>query len=332
MNQTKPRFFKGLPGHTRKDEEVLARDVEDGIYYWWWEYLRLSPAFWFARETGHSLIDPQMAKTYELAGNLKTNNFRRWWDETGVDVFPESKRPPKVIVLDIENLHEHRFKGKAIYLEVPLTITKKTIFKKIREILSEVHEGVHLDVTKNSNAIFKLHTKKYRLRVIELEHWVLLYRSLYPSIRAWRIGDRLRLAPHLRVRNVERKDDYEVQSRFNRLTSLTGRYLYKARYTLAHVERGSFPNARKIILPENFMPFGERYHREYREAIGELNAKPKADKNESAWGKWLHEEHAVNLKYEIARRNRVEEKMKLPGSKIRLKLPEFIAGKTDLLD
>jgi hypothetical protein len=63
MSDIKPRFFKGLPGYTRQDDEVLARDVEDSVYYWWWEYLRLSPAFWFARETGHSLKDPQMAKT-----------------------------------------------------------------------------------------------------------------------------------------------------------------------------------------------------------------------------------------------------------------------------
>jgi hypothetical protein len=332
MSDIKPRFFKGLPGHTRQDDETLARDVEGSIYYWWWEYLRLSPAFWFARETGHPLVDPEMAKTYELAGNLKTRHFRLWWDETGIEVFPESKRPAKVNILDIENLQDHRFKEKAVYLEIPLTITKQTIFKKIREILNDVHDGRKLDVTSTADATFKLHTKKYRLRAIELEHWVLLYRCLYPSIKAWRIGDRLQISPHLKVRNVERKDDYGVQSRFNKLTSLTGRYLYKARYTLAHVERKSFPNTSKIILPENFMPFGERYHREYREAIGARDKKYKAEKNESAWGKWLHEEYAVILKYEIARRNRIEEKIKLPGSKVRLKLPDFISGKSDLLD
>ena len=332
MSYIKPRFFKGLPGYTRQDDEVLARDMEDSVYYWWWEYLRLSPAFWFARETGHSLKDSQMAKTYELSGNLKTNNFRRWWDETGVDIFPESKRPPKVKVLDLENLQEHRFNEKAVYLEVPLTITKETIFKKIREILNEIHDGSKLDVTRSANAIFKLHTKKYRLRAVELEYWTLLYHNLYPSIKAWRMGDRLQFAPHLRVRNVERKDDYEVESRFNRLTSLTGRYLYKARYTIAHVERMSFPNASKIILPENFMPFGERLHREYREAVGTIKTKAKTDKNESVWGKWLHEEYGTTLKYEIARRNRLTEQLKLPGSKIRQKFPDFIAGKTDLLD
>lgn len=329
MNERKPRFYKGLPGHTRDDEETLARDVEDGIYYWWWEYLRLSPAFWFARETGRSLVDPQMAKTYELAGNLKSNNFRRWWDETGADIFPESRRPPKVKALDLENLHQHRFKEKAVYLEIPLTITKKTIFKKVKEILNELHEGPKLDVTKGANAIFKLHTKKYRLRVIELEHWVLLYNSLFPSIKAWRIGDRLQIAPHLRVRNVERKDDYEVNNRFHKLTSLTGRYLYKARYTLAHVERMSFPNASKIIVPKDFKPFGEKYDKEYLEAIGKLD---KEKKEESAWNIWLREEFGTTLKYEIAKRNRVADQMKLPGSKLRLKFPDFIAGKTDLLD
>ena len=79
MNERKPRFFKGLPGYIRQDDETLARDVEGGVYYWWWEYLRLSPAFWFARETGRPLIDPKMAQTYELAGNLMNKSFKKLW-------------------------------------------------------------------------------------------------------------------------------------------------------------------------------------------------------------------------------------------------------------
>jgi hypothetical protein len=53
---------------------------------------------------------------------------------------------------------------------------------------------------------------------------------------------------------------------------------------------------------------------------------------ESEWHKWLHDEYAVTLKFEIARRNRLVESMKLPGSKLRQRMPDFIAGKSDLLD
>lgn len=325
MTANKRRFYKGLPGFTRADDEVLASDAEKSIYRWWWEYLRLSPALWFARETGHSLVDPQMAEVYELAGSLKEDRFRRWWEDTGVNLFAEAKRPPKVKALDLERLQEHPFRENALYLEVPLTIRKETIIKQVREALNELHDGRDLDVTATANAPFKLHTKRYRLRIVELEFWVLLYRLLYEDIKVWRIGDRLQLAPHLKLRTAERRVQYG-DKRFHQLTSLTGRYLYKARYTLAHVERRSFPNCGKIIVPDDFMPFGEKYHQDYLASIGKIKGV------ESPWRTWLHDEYAISLKYEIARRNHITEKMKLPGSKVRLKMPDFIAGKTDLLD
>ena len=323
MEQRKPRFYKGLPGFSRVDDEVLARDAEETIYRWWWEYLRLSPAFWFARETGHSLVDPEMAKTYELAGDLKKGNFRRWWEETGVNVFAEAKRPATVKVLDLENLNQHPFREKALYLEVPLTMRKELILKKIREELDKVHDGRNLDVTKTANAPLKLYTKRYRLRVIELEYWVLLYKLLYEDIAVWRVGDRLQIAPHLKLRGAELR---LVKDKYNQLTSLTGRYLYKARYTLANAERKTFPNAGKIIVPNDFMPFGEKYHRDYQVAIGEIAGE------EEVWKKWLHEEYATSLKYQIARCNRVEDQIRLPGTKIRQRLPDFISGKSDELN
>lgn len=325
MTSTKPRFYKGLRGFTRSDNHVLASEAEDSVYRWWWEYLRLSPVFWFARETGHALVDTQMAKTYELAGNLKTSNFRRWWEDTGVNIFAEAKRPARVIALDLEKLSEHPFKDKTLYLEIPMTVRKETIFKQLREILNERHDGRDLDVMATANAPFKLHTKRYRLRVIELEYWVLLYRLLYEDIKVWQIGDRLQLAPHLKIRASERRLESR-DKRFNQLNSLTGRYLYKARFTLANVERRTFPNSNKIIAPCDFMPFGERYHEDYLAAIGKI------DGVQSSWKEWLHDEYSVSLKYEIARRNRVDEQLKLPGSKIRQRFTDFIAGKTDQLN
>ncbi len=74
------------------------------------------------------------------------------------------------------------------------------------------------------------------------------------------------------------------------------------------------------------MPFGEKYHRDYQAAIGEISGE------RASWKEWLHEEYGVTLKYEIARRNRVEDLIKLPSSKVRLRLPDFISGKSDELN
>ena len=323
MEQEKPRFFKGLPRFTRSDNALLARDAEESIYFWWWQFLRLSPVFWFAREFGYKLVDPQMATVFDLAGDLGENNFSIWWNKTGVNIFPENKRPARIQVLDLDHLNQHLFDQNSIYLEVPLTIRKEVIFKQLKNILDEVHLGRGLDVTKTANADFKLYTKRYRLRVIEQHYWVLLYRLLHEQIKVWRIGDRLQLAPHLYVRNIDR---IIAQKKFHQLTSLTGRYLYKARYTLLNVERNSFPNTSKIIVPDDFKPFGKKRDHEYRTATG-MNEGVK-----SLWNKWLHDQYATLLRQEIVKRNRVDQQVKMPDSRIRKRLPEFIIGESDLLN
>ncbi len=321
METKKPRFYKGLPGYTRLDEDVLARDIEGTIHWWWWKYLRLSPVFWFAREMGRSIADTQMAKTYELAGDLRKSNFRQWWDQTGKIVFAEIKRPAKVVALNLDALHEHPFKEKALYLEIPLTIRKETILKKIKEELDKVHDGRKLDVTKTANAPFKLYTKRYRERIIELEYWVFLYRLLHSDIPMWRIGDRLQIAPHLKLRGVVWS---LAQPKFNQLASIAGRYHYKAKYLLANAERMTFPNVNKISM-ENSEPFGKKLHSEFLAATNIEN-------DNSPWKEWLRKEFQTDLKYEIATRNRVVDQLKIPDSKVRLKISDFIAGKSDLLN
>lgn len=313
-------FYKGLHGFTRASDEIEAEDARASVYYWWWRFMRLSPMFWFAKRSGHLPINPHVAETFQRIGDLDAP-FRIWWRETGRYLFAEAKRPAKVQRLELDSLDKHPFREGALLLEIPLSIRKETILKQIKRLLAEEHAGRALDLAGTSTAPLKLHTKRYQLRTLETEYWVLLYKMLYPDIAIWQIGDRLRIAPHLRVRGVERGAN---ERSFANMNSLTGRYLYKARFTLANVELGSFPNAEDPKLGDK-LPFGRKLHKEFLSATSLNTETP------SEWQKWLVVSQWDELKSLIVRKNRLIDAIRMPDSLTARKFPDFVAGKTDLM-
>jgi hypothetical protein len=298
-------------------------EAEKTHYFWWWEFLRLSPVLWFAHETGIKPVDPSIANVVASFGDLRSSSFGNWWRTTGTHIFAESKRPPKVKALDLQQLHEYEFDTEKLYIEVPLTIRQQTIVKQFKELLSTKHDGRLLDLAAYSTAQFKLRSKKARMVTLKNEYWVVLYRLLHPNIEVWRIGDRLQLAWQHRVRDVNGSIPNADKGPVN---SITGRFLYKGRFTLLNAERGSFPNADPIELSERHQPFGLKHQTDYRAATNDAK-----DGTECAYKKWLKEEYALSLKNKIARCNNLEAHMRLPGSKVRQRIDAFISGESDLL-
>lgn len=282
--------------------------------------MRLSPVFWFAKHSGYLPTNPQVGETFQRIGDLDAP-FSIWWRNTGRHLFAEAKRPAKVQRLELDTLHEHSFREGALLLEIPLSIRKETILKQIKRLLAEEHAGRALDLAATSTAPLKLHTKRYQLRTLETEYWVLLYKMLYPDIAIWQIGDRLRIAPHLRVRSAERGANERA---FANMNSLTGRYLYKARFTLANAEFGSFPNAEDPQLDEQ-MPFGKKLHKDFLAATSLNSEQP------SGWQQWLAESQWRELTSLIVRKNRLSDAIRFSDSVTAKRFPDFVAGKTDLI-
>ena len=324
MKNSSSRFYKGIPGFTRENEEELWWEAERGIYGWWWRYLRLSPVFWFARTTGIAPKHPEIARVYAAVGDLQQGEFPHWWRATGASLFVEEARPRKTRVIDEENLGDFKLypKGKSIVVEIPLTIRQGTIARQIREILSEHHLGRGLDVMAHSTAQWALHTKKFNLKTLEREYWALLYRMLYPDIAAWRVGDRLKLAPGLNLRDMDRWKFNRTTSPHTRMSSTIGRYLYKAQWTLWNAEQGTFPNAAKAVPVDK--PFGARHHSEFLEAIG------RRIDTIAPWHQWLHKEHHEDLAFRIRAKNNLPKLASFTPTMLE-RFPRFIAGESDLL-
>ena len=324
MKSSNRPFYKGIQGFTREREEDLWRDAEISVYQWCWRYLRLSPVFWFARTAGVSPKHPDLARSYEAVGDLQHEMFRKWWRDTGANLFVESTRPLRTRLVDEENFDKFVFypEGKSIMVEIPLTISQATITKQIREILSQTHPGRSLNVMEHSTAKWRLYTKRFNLNTLEREYWTLLYRMLYPDIAAWRIGDRLKLAPGLNLRDRDRWKVSRATSPHTRMSSTIGRYLYKAQWTLWNAERGLFPNATKAQPVA--MPFGEKLHKDFLDATG------RRIDSVSAWHQWLHEQHYEDLAYKVRVKNNLP-RVTAFTAKMLERFPKFIAGESDLI-
>lgn len=317
-------FFKGLPSYTRASDRLEAHDAEVSVYGWWWRFLRLSPVIWFAQSRNVLPKDNQIAQVVKDFGDLKGRSFHAWWSASGRYLFAEAVRPSKVLQLDLDQMQGHQFDPDKLYLEIPLTIRKQTILKQIKTMLNEHHEGRELDLAATSSAEYALYTKRFRLRVLETEYWVLLYRLLYPEITVWRIGDRLQLAPSLKVRGVENMAHDGRNTPMSKLNSLTGRYLYKARFTLLNAERAMFPNNSAVELGDRHQPFGMKLQTEFRRATESI------DGHQSEWHQWLKTEFQTELRMKIQELNRIVTFASMsPKDFARIK--RFISGESDLL-
>lgn len=293
MNTDIERFFKGGNRHVYQDPHEEIREMANGVYGWWWKFLQLSPVIWFAKTRGVAPKDPEIARTVSLIGDIYDSSFAKWWEQTGRELFAEAKRPPKVKALTPELLMKKGFQKDALYIEVPMNLTLKTIMRNLGKIVRDEHLGRQLNVLDHSNAQFKLAKKLKKFDVLERMYWVHLYRELYPEITAWQIGDRLRVSPALDVVNFNR-DAWKVfitneSSPLEKMQSLVGRDIYNARYLLLHMERGSFPKHTKFELSERHQPFGLKFQTEYRQATESTKDK------KSEWHQWLEDRYGSEL-------------------------------------
>ena len=162
------------------------------------------------------------------------------------------------------------------------------------KILRDIHPGRHMNLAATSRAIWPLKSMRFRIDAVEKEYWSLLYKSLHPKLAAVRIGDRLQVAPHLKIRGT---DWSENEHRYKSLNSIAGRYIYKGKFTLLNAERGSFPNSAPVNLPEDFLPFGKRHQEDFMNATSDDSTKP------SAWRQWLSRNLEDDLKSYVYERN-----------------------------
>lgn len=275
--------------------------------------MRLSQLFWYGRTYAVPIDDQAARKAFSRSGDLTKNNFTVWWNTTGKYVFSEPIRPRDVRELNLEAPTRRDLYEKSVVVEIPLTVSKQKIFKQLREILNkhyvnEEDPSRRVNVASFSLADLKLHTKRFHTDTLEKEYFTLLYRIMYPNIQQWVIADRLQLVEDINIRLTAqdwRQPEVTAQKKY--LQAVVGRYLYKARFSRFHLERGTFPKYDKVDV-DAVMPFGEARNAHFMLVTDEQKKKSKTPRPPSEWQVWVRKQYWRTLKAHIIERKNLHDR------------------------
>ena len=292
--------FKGLDRLFTDDIKTESKALQDSIYWDWYQFARMSKVIWFAKSRDVAPRDKKLAKVCkDFVGAIEFGVFVVWAMKFARALFAETKNFDLVTRYDPENPPDNLSADDELILRIPLNISRVYLIPQIINFLGQYHPGRELDVIEKAHtARYKLHTLRFRRNVLEIERLVYVYKTLYPDAQLWVIADRLQLAPNNKVR-----DDRFLGAKktaYNRLNSIAGRHLYKAKRRVLHVERGSFPNATDITISDRVQVFGRAMHPEF------VLATEGDELQKSEWQQWLHTEYHGWLIREVLKRNHMD--------------------------
>lgn len=322
--------FSGITNKSFRGPKSALQAARGSVYEWWWRYAQLSPVFWFARESGLDPVDREMARVFARIGRDDETEFGAWWLAGGYTAFAEPCLPKTVRLLSAAELHDRVESDDAVIVEVPLTIPRAQIDAEIRRLVGKLHPGRRLNPSLQSGAILRVQSTRSRVHALENQYWALLYRLMFPSITDAQIGDRLQFSPQKVIRDDASVNvGYRYYSKWDpktgphqHLMALTGRYLYKARFALGHLQRGVFPC---YSAYDEGQPFGPEAHEEYKAATACSKGV------DSPYRQWLRSRFLRSLKREVVDRNRLREALATEQSIVNRRFASFLSGKSDRL-
>ncbi len=316
------RSYKGLENifDSNPHPQTEARSLVNSIYFGWYHYVRLSSLLWFASCRQATVRDKKIQHVVEDFGDAFHKVFVIWAMEYAPSLFAETKQFDLVSLFNPDMYELEKNKEDVLLLSIPLTLPKRYLIPQILNFLHAHHPGEDYDVLKIAHtARYKLHTLRFRLHVIEIERLVFIYRLLFPQTPLWIIADRLQLAPSNKVRDDRFNSAKKTQ--YNRLNSIAGRHLYKAKRRILNVERGSFPNTTQVHVSARWQPFGRDLHADF------VQSTTTGLEHYSDWQKWVHDEYYPWLVKEVLKRNHIA-----VGQVDQSSIPDFLSGKKNFID
>lgn len=269
---------KGFPQFRYRSIEAEVEDARTSVRRWWWEYLRLSKDYWLICKTSPDRYRPQttddrVAQIFRAFGNVHEGTFDDWWRKIGSRRFEEKAGPPTVLELLPDRTHPHFDPSKVIRLEIPLTVSRRTIQRQVSQILKRYEDLRPRSRLETSRSEYPINPVRFRLHTLQVMHEVYcLHRELIAkpaalrniaktedARREWkqhyehradlyRIGKLLRISP-----SNERLsgDEMEIRAKQNRMRASVSRYLRRADQLISNVEYGQFPVFKDIKKPES---------------------------------------------------------------------------------
>lgn len=241
------RFLAEAPNFGTKNNPAKISLQTRSPYYWWWVYLRRNEDYLRCCENGGK---GKFAKLYKSFGDVREDNFKKWWKEKGVDLFSEkhvSEGGDMVLMelTDKAQWNEAWTYDQVLVVAMPLTSSKRYLQSKFNALLRKRHttkRGRQYKTFAESSAKYPL-AKNYTIRNLETTLAVydeyLKYKGQKPKVPYWRIGENLTLVPKAMTSpKLTKKENYD---RKNTMAATVLRYIRSAEKMIENVAQGKFP-------------------------------------------------------------------------------------------
>lgn len=243
----KVRFLADAPNFGTKNKPAKISLQTRSPYYWWWVYLRRNEDYLKCCENGGK---GKYAKLYKDFGDVREDNFKKWWKEKGVDLFSEkhvSEGGDMVLMelTDKSQWSEAWTSDKVLVVAMPLTSSKRYLQSRFNALLKRRHKtkrGRQYKTFDESSAKYPL-AKNYTIRNLETTLAVydeyLKHKGQIPKVPYWKIGQSMHLVQTAMTTDNMSMNERQVYR--NVMGASVKRYITNAEKMIANAALGKFP-------------------------------------------------------------------------------------------
>ena len=240
MSTATYRFPYAYPLFTKK--RILANTnrsemggvwYEDCIYYWWWQFLRLSKEYeQICKTKKHK--DSKKLTVYKDFGNVFEQTFQQWWKLKGNELFGV-ERNMKVYQSDKAINDDNN-----ITITIPLSLPKRTLTKELKKIINKYHKAKRGRAEVKDRLVAKYTPTNDRISALKKLHLFLRLKQKYKydsNKFIWNECERLD-----KTFKVEHNPKRETKGRNKEenIRSYASRYAVKGKQILDNVIKGVF--------------------------------------------------------------------------------------------
>lgn len=243
----KVRFLADAPNFGTKNKPAKLSLQTRSPYYWWWVYLRRNKDYLKCCENSGK---GKYAKLYKDFGDVREDDFKKWWKEKGVELFSErhvSDGGDMVLMelTDKSQWNDAWTNDNVLVIAMPLTSSKRYLQSRFNALLKKRHttkRGRQYKTFDESSAKYRL-AKNYTIRNLEITLAVydeyLKHKGQTPKVPYWKIGQSMRLVPSAMTTDNMSMNERQVYR--NVMGASVKRYITNAEKMIANTAVGKFP-------------------------------------------------------------------------------------------
>lgn len=247
----KRHFSAPTPRFGRVNKRLDIGHQQRSPYYWWWQYLRRNADYTACCAAGG---EGKLAALYADFGDVRNDNFHKWWTEgdRGVDLFAEQPLSVKFGELaTAADWQPHWHKERVMVVAVPLSISKRALKGAFAKLLESRHTG-NKSGRPSLSKLKEVSTARYKLEhnytvsglmtaLAVYDFWVENQtRPKAEQLTLWAIGKALNVNAKA-IKRAESKLSYERLDGRNVLGVTVSRYVKQARAMIDNTAVGKFP-------------------------------------------------------------------------------------------